>query len=96
LSKNRKDTRLFDGARDELFSHINRCGVLRATPEQQTEWMDDTIEYMAERYPELAREELDELRAIGLRFCQPAPRRAPAASNAPTENPSEGADSAAA
>src|SRR5438445_114912 len=32
----------FEQARDELFSHILRCGVLEATPEHQQEWFDDT------------------------------------------------------
>jgi hypothetical protein len=58
-------------ARDELFSHIHRCGVLKATAEQQVEWMDDTIDYLAERYPSLNDGELDELKAIGTRFCRP-------------------------
>lgn len=61
----------FDRARDDLFSHIHRCGVLRATPDQQTEWMDETIEYMGECYPALTREQLGELRLMGVRFCQP-------------------------
>lgn len=58
-------------ARDELFSHIHRCGVLKATEEQQVEWMDDTVDYLGERYPSLEQAELDELKAIGLRFCRP-------------------------
>ena len=29
------EPRLFDQARDELFSHILRCGVLEALPEHQ-------------------------------------------------------------
>jgi len=40
----------FEQARDELFSHILRCGVLEATPEHQKEWFDDTMLYLAERY----------------------------------------------
>lgn len=60
-----------DHARDDLISHIHRCGVLRSTPEQQTEWMNDTVEYMGECYPSLSEEQLAELKAIGLRFCQP-------------------------
>jgi hypothetical protein len=40
-----------DRARDELFSHIQRCGVLEADVDQRGEWFDDTIEYLAERYP---------------------------------------------
>jgi hypothetical protein len=61
----------FDRARDELFHYIHRCGVLRATPEDQSEWLDDTIEYLGECYPSLSREQLGEIRTIGLRFCRP-------------------------
>jgi len=61
----------FERARDELFSHIHRCDVIGATEEQQIEWMDETMEFMAERYPDLSRTELEQLRALGLRFCQP-------------------------
>ena len=60
-----------DAARNELFSHINRCGVISATEDQQLEWMKDTIEFLGERYPSLTDEELDGLEAIGLRFCRP-------------------------
>ena len=60
-----------DRARDELFSHIHRCGVLRATADHQVEWMEDTIAYISERYPDLTSEQLGELRTIGLRFCRP-------------------------
>ena len=67
-----------DDARNELFSHIHRCGELQATDEQQVEWMDDTIEFLGERYPSLTDEELGELKAIGLRFCRPVIANAPA------------------
>jgi hypothetical protein len=66
--------KLKDRARDELFSHINRCGVLQASPEDQDTWMNETIEYLGERYPDLSDAELDELRAVGVRFCKPAIR----------------------
>ena len=49
----------------------HRCGVLDATEEQQMEWMRDTINYLAERYPDLSREELGELNTMGMRFCAP-------------------------
>jgi hypothetical protein len=65
----------FDSARDELYKHILRCGVLAAQEEQQREWFDDTIEYMAERYPMLADEEIHHLRRLGERYCQPVIRR---------------------
>jgi hypothetical protein len=61
-----------DKARDELFAHINRCGVLQASEEQQVEWMTDTLGYIGECYPELGETELNQLKAIGLRFCRPA------------------------
>lgn len=68
---NRHETTDLDLARDELFSHVHRCSVLQATVEQQTEWMEETVHYLAERYPGLSTQELNELREIGIRFCQP-------------------------
>jgi len=59
-------------ARDELFSHINRCGVLQAEEDDQRHWMDETIDYLAERYPDLSDQDLQDLYAVGMRFCQPA------------------------
>jgi hypothetical protein len=64
--------KLKDRARDELFSHINRCGVLDAAEADQTQWMEETMEYLAERYPDLADADLQELFTLGMRFCRPA------------------------
>ena len=64
--------RLNERARDELFSHINRCGVLEAERKDQEHWLNETIEYLGERYPDLSDAELRELRTIGMRFCLPA------------------------
>jgi hypothetical protein len=61
----------FDHARDELLSHIHRCGVLKATPEQQDQWLDETMQFMSERYTDLSEKELADLKGIGSRFCQP-------------------------
>jgi len=66
-----------DEARNELFSHIHRCGVLSATDEQQVEWMKDTVEFLSERYPSLKEKEIKELEGIGLRFCRPVIVNAP-------------------
>jgi hypothetical protein len=66
-----------DQARDELFSHILRCGVLEAAPEHQKEWMDDTMQYLGDRYPDLKPEQLQQVRILGERFCQPVVKRAP-------------------
>jgi hypothetical protein len=65
----------FDQARDELFSHILRCGVIEALPEHQGEWFDDTMQYLADRYPDLSKETLQQLRTLGERYCQPVQRR---------------------
>jgi hypothetical protein len=64
--------RLKDRARDELFSHINRCGVLQAADKDQEQWLGETMEYLGERYPDLAEADLKELYTVGLRFCRPA------------------------
>ena len=66
---------MYDQARDELFSHILRCGVLEAAPEHQKEWMDDTMQYLGDRYTDLTPEELQQVRTLGERFCQPVVRR---------------------
>ena len=36
----------FAQARDEMFSHILRCGVIDALPEHQKDWFDDTMLYL--------------------------------------------------
>jgi hypothetical protein len=61
----------FEQARDELFSHILRCGVLEASAEHQKEWFDDTMLYLADRYEELDEPQLTELRVLGERYCRP-------------------------
>ena len=71
--------KIFARARDELFSHINRCGVLSATDDDRTTWMTETIDYIGERYPDLVDPDLRELHAVGIRFCQPAINNVPAA-----------------
>ena len=65
----------FDQARDEMFSHILRCGVIEALPEHQKDWFDDTMQYIADRYEDLADEQLGQLRQLGERYCQPVQRR---------------------
>jgi hypothetical protein len=61
----------YDKARDELLSHILHCGVLQAEAEQQKDWFDDTMEYMAERYVSLSDKDLASIRMLGERYCQP-------------------------
>jgi len=61
----------FDEARDELFQHIMRCGVIGAEPEHQQEWFDATIAYFEERYPELSKTQTAQLRTLGERFAKP-------------------------
>lgn len=72
----------FEQARDELFSHILRCGVLEAAPEHQKEWFDDTMLYLADRYEDLTEPEIEQLRTLGERYCRPVvPRPSPVAVN---------------
>ena len=66
----------YEEARDELFQHVMQCGVIGAEPEHQTEWFDNTIAYLAERYPELSPAQITELRTLGERFAQPPKRQA--------------------
>ena len=61
----------FDLARDELMSQIHRCGVLKAAKEQQDHWLDDTVDYLSERFAGLTETQLADLHAIGQRFCRP-------------------------
>jgi hypothetical protein len=65
----------FAQARDEMFSHILRCGVIDALPEHQKDWFDDTMLYLADRYEDLGKEELEQLRVLGERFSQPVQRK---------------------
>jgi len=65
----------FADARDELFQQIMRCGVVGSAPEDQKDWFDNTMDYLAERYHELAPSEIDELRVLGERFAQPPKAR---------------------
>src|SRR5260370_34252260 len=55
----------FEQARDELFSHILRCGVLEAGPEHQKESFDDTMLYLAYRFVGLSEDEIAQLRLLG-------------------------------
>lgn len=65
----------FEEARDELFQHIMRCGVVGSDPGHQHEWFGETMAYFKERYPELTTEQMDELRKLGERFSQPPKKR---------------------
>ena len=81
MAKNRGEPRKyaiptsFEQARDELFSHILRCGVLEATSEHQKEWFDDTLLYLADRFTDLTETEMNELRLLGARYCRPVVAR---------------------
>lgn len=60
-----------DRARDELFSHIQRCDVLDAEGDHQQEWLEETMEFMTERYPDLTQLQLAQLEAMGRRYIRP-------------------------
>lgn len=71
MGKGKYEPTDLERARDELFSHIQRCHVLDATEQQQEEWLEETVEYLSERYPALDRKELSKLRKLGERYCRP-------------------------
>jgi hypothetical protein len=68
----------FEECRDELFQHVIRCGVIGAEADHVSEWFDQTMKYMEERFPELSEEQLKELRVLGQRFAKP-PKKADSA-----------------
>jgi hypothetical protein len=65
-------TTLLDRARDELFSHVIRCEVLEAHMDDRKDWLADTMDFMAHRYPQLSEIQLAQLEVMGQRFIKPA------------------------
>ena len=62
---------LMDDAKDELFAHMQRCQVPGATEDDVREWMNDTRQFLADRYPQLTEAQLASLEMIGRRYAQP-------------------------
>lgn len=71
MGKNHQKTML-DHARDELMSHVVRCNVLQARMDDRLSWLQETMEYMGERYPSLNQMEFAKLEMIGRQFVHPA------------------------
>ena len=67
----RHDSSLVTRARNELFQHVIRCRVLDASMPDRQEWMDETMSYIATRYPLLSDLQLAQLDVIGRRFISP-------------------------
>jgi len=65
----------YQEARDELFQQIMQCGVIGCHPDDQKEWFDATLQYLAGRYPEIKAPEIQELRTLGERFAQPTKKQ---------------------
>lgn len=62
---------IMDDAKDELFAHMQRCQVPGAEAADVSEWMKDTREFLATRYPELTETQLAALEVIGRRYARP-------------------------
>ena len=71
VRKVEREKTLFEVARDELLLAVRQCGVLEASEQEQREWLSETVAFLAERYPALAKNELEQLESFGIRFCQP-------------------------
>lgn len=67
----RHDATPLTHARNELMSHVIRCDVLEAQHESRFEWLDETMDYMADRYPQLSELQLAKLELIGRQFIKP-------------------------
>ena len=65
----------FDEARDELFQHIMRCGVVGADQDDQVAWFNETMPYFTERYHELGEDQVKQLRTLGERFALPPKKK---------------------
>jgi iron-sulfur cluster repair protein YtfE (RIC family) len=65
----------FEEARDELFQHIMRCGVVGADHDDQVAWFNETMPYFIERYHELGEDQIKQLRTLGERFSQPPKKK---------------------
>ena len=61
-----------DDAKDELFAHMQRCEVPGAQATDVRDWMKDTTEYLASKYPELTEAQLAALEVVGRRYARPA------------------------
>lgn len=60
-----------DKARDELMSHVIRCDVFEASMEHRMEWLEDTLAFMSERYPQLNELQMAQLEMMGRQFVRP-------------------------
>lgn len=69
---NRHTPTLMDRARDELFSHVIRCDVLDVEMRERVEWLEDTMGFLAHRYPQLTDLQIAQLEVLGRRFIKPA------------------------
>jgi hypothetical protein len=47
--------------------------------------MDDTMQYLAERYGDLTEEQLSQVRVLGERFCRPVVARRPEVASTTSE-----------
>ncbi|MEJ2203989.1 MAG: hypothetical protein P8170_07755 [Gemmatimonadota bacterium] len=63
---------ILDIARDELFSHVIRCDVLEAHMSARLEWLEETLDYMRLRYPQLTDLQAEQLDVLGQRFLKQA------------------------
>lgn len=81
----------FDQARDELFQHVMRCGVIGSAPEHQAEWFDETMKFLADRYHELSQKQVADLRVLGERFAAPTVKQPAPAAAASVESDAQAA-----
>jgi hypothetical protein len=60
--------RLLEQLEEEFCSHLLRSGIADEQPDRQQEWLAETMEYFAARYPGVPRAWLERLRDAAERF----------------------------
>ncbi len=66
--RNDPASRLYEEARDELFSHLLKSHIADAEPARRRAWLADTLEYLRARYPRLPDTRLGHLEEAAERF----------------------------
>jgi hypothetical protein len=61
-------SRLYEEARDELFSHLLKSRIAEAEPARRHAWLADTLAYLQLRYPQLPGVRLQHLEEAAERF----------------------------
>lgn len=54
-----------------MLAEMHRCGVPGASKDDVREWLQDTVEYLADEFPSLSQAQLAKLKMIGQNYVAP-------------------------